>query len=589
MCIWLETISKWKLSNLCPIFKAKQKFIKSNYRPVSLLSTLSKILEMFAFRTLYKFCKENGILTWRNSGFKEYDSTILQCLDITREIYDGLDKGQDVCFVYLDVSKAFDKVWHRGLLHKLKCIGVEGNLLKWFESYLTGRQQRVTLKGQCSNWYPVEAGVPQGSVLGPLLFLIFTNDIVDSISSKIHIFADDTCLYNTIHNDMSYQVIQQDLNKISDWGKRWLVTFNAEKTDCMIFSRKRKKLPNHALTLHKKTIKVVEKHKHLGIVFSNDLSWSKHVDYVIDKVSNRLNALKSIQCKVPRLCLENVYTSMILPILDYGDVLYDNLSLADEARLENVQRQAALSCLGAYRHTKHANLLKELGWQALVERRKYHRLIIWYKVVQNITPDYSRNLLATTVGSVTEYNLRNSDRYRCPTFRTAYCGKSFTPKTAKDWNQLPDNIKLLVKLEHFKHELKKLSDCKKKKYYTSCYGKHGINLTRIRLGLSALNYQRFRYHFISDASCPQCDFKREDECHFFLECPVYSAQRVILFTKLAPVFHILSLDSNTIESDKKVKNSILNLIVNGSEVLNYSLNVNVLRYSIEYIEHTARF
>ncbi len=163
--------SMWKFANVIPIFKKNDRQDKLNYRPVSLLTCLSKICEKIVFIRLYNFLLEIKFLTPFQSGFRPGDSTTNQLILITHKIFEALERGKEVRMVFLDISKAFDKVWHRGLLLKLERLGVQDPLLKWFRSYLTGRKQRVIIDGQSSDWKQIEAGVPQGSVLGPLLFL----------------------------------------------------------------------------------------------------------------------------------------------------------------------------------------------------------------------------------------------------------------------------------------------------------------------------------------------------------------------------------------------------------------------------------
>ncbi len=181
-----------KLSNISPVFKKAVRFLKENYRPVSLLSCISKVMERVVYNSLYKYLKRHGLLSERNSGFKENDCTINQLIHLCNNIYKGLDKSKDVCLVFLDVSKAFDKVYHKGLLLKLEQLGVCGNLLKWLESYLSNRQQRVVINGQMSESKSINASVPQGSILGPLLFLVYVNDLVDDLQTTPYLFADDT-------------------------------------------------------------------------------------------------------------------------------------------------------------------------------------------------------------------------------------------------------------------------------------------------------------------------------------------------------------------------------------------------------------
>jgi hypothetical protein len=190
----------WKEANICPIFKKEDKTIVSNYRPISLLSCTGKIQERIVFKQLYKYLIDNNLLTWRNSGFRELDSAINQLLFITDKIYKALESGNEICLVFLDVFKAFDRVWHSGLLNKLRCMGIEGDLFDWIYDYLSDRKIRVVINGQKSDWLKPNAGVPQGSILGPLLFLIFISDITNEIETDIHLFADDTSLMEILEN-----------------------------------------------------------------------------------------------------------------------------------------------------------------------------------------------------------------------------------------------------------------------------------------------------------------------------------------------------------------------------------------------------
>ena len=184
---------QWKMSNISAIFKGKgEEHDPNNYRPISVTSCMGKILEKIIFKYLYNYLQEYEILTRYQSGFHPWDSTVNQLLEIYHIIIENLDKGKNIKFIFCDVSKAFDKVWHDGLLFKLKKYGIQGNLFEWFTSYLSDRKQRVHNEGFSSTWADTLAGVPQGSVLGPYLFLLYINDIVDNIQSNIRLFADDT-------------------------------------------------------------------------------------------------------------------------------------------------------------------------------------------------------------------------------------------------------------------------------------------------------------------------------------------------------------------------------------------------------------
>ena len=188
----------------------------ANYRPISLLSCVGKILEKCIKKHLTTFLNENSIISNSQSGFTQGDSTIYQLLSMYDDFSIAMDNNITTQAIFFDISKAFDKVWHRGLLHKLNSIGIRGNLLTWFNDYLSNRKQAVVLNGSRSEFLHVRAGVPQGSVLGPILFLIYINDITSEVTSTIKLFADDTSIYRSlVHDQLRFTLLNSDLIKIS--------------------------------------------------------------------------------------------------------------------------------------------------------------------------------------------------------------------------------------------------------------------------------------------------------------------------------------------------------------------------------------
>ena len=178
----------WKQANILPIFKKGDESDFGNYRPVSLLNICSKVCEKLVFKHLFNFCRDNNVISMHQSGFTPGDSTIHQLVYLYNTFHKALNDKKDVRIVFCDQSKAFDRVWHQGILYKLECIGITGDLLEWFHSYLDNREQRVIIHGSNSRWGKIPAGVPQGAHLGPLLFLIYINDITENIKSNIKLF-----------------------------------------------------------------------------------------------------------------------------------------------------------------------------------------------------------------------------------------------------------------------------------------------------------------------------------------------------------------------------------------------------------------
>ena len=208
---------KWKMANVIPVHKKNEKNLIKNYRPISLLPICGKIFEKLISDNLYFYILNNNFISDKQSGYRKKDSTVRQLLSITHEIHKAFDDSKEIRAVFLDISKAFDCVWHEGLIFKLKRIGVEGEMIDIITSFLADRQQRVTIDGKVSEWVNIQAGVPQGSLLGPLLFLVYINDIVEVVDSNIRIFADDTMIFRII-DALSTLKLNEDLENIRIWA-----------------------------------------------------------------------------------------------------------------------------------------------------------------------------------------------------------------------------------------------------------------------------------------------------------------------------------------------------------------------------------
>ena len=427
----------WKDALVCPIPKGGNTASVSNYRPISLLSCLEKVPERVVFKHLYNHFRDNDILSPLQSGFVPGDSTTNQLTFLFNAFCKALDSEKEVRVVFCDVSKAFDRVWHKGLLCKLKAAGISGSLLSWFSSYLSGRRQRVVLPGTHSDWNYIQAGVPQGSILGPLLFLLYINDIVNDIGSNIRLFADDTSLFLVVENpDTAAETLNSDLEKISQWAKTWLVKFNPAKTESLLISRKIIQPAHPPLFMLNEQIQEVENHKHLGIHFDNDGNWHAHINYIKEKAWNRIKIMRKLKFQLDRKSLETIYTSFIRPILEYANEIWDNCTEYEQEDLEKIQREAARIATGTTKLISLENLNSEIGWETLDVRRKKQKLVLFYKMVNNLTPNYLTSLVPPTVSESSSYNLRNSNDIRTVNARTAQYFSSFLPSTIRAWNTL---------------------------------------------------------------------------------------------------------------------------------------------------------
>jgi hypothetical protein len=358
----------WKGTSIVPIHKKGSVHLCSNYRPIALTSCLSKKFERCIFKHVYNFFLDNNVISVLQSGFKPGDSTAFQLIDIYNIILQAVDNGKEVRAVFCDISKAFDRVWHKGLLAKLHSCGIRGKLLAWFNSYLSNRSQTVVINGVHSDSKPVLAGVPQGSVLGPLLFLVYINDITTGITSNIRLFADDTSLFIVIEDArIASEIINDDLKIISQWANTWQVKFSPAKTEAMLFTRKRVPSNKFPLKLNDTIIPEVDEHKHFGVCFQSNCSWHSHITHVCSKVGPLINCLRSFKYRLNRTYLELLYKAYILPIFDYCDHVWSNCTQEQERNLEKLHLDAIRTICGAVRGTSHEKLYQETGLCPLVE------------------------------------------------------------------------------------------------------------------------------------------------------------------------------------------------------------------------------
>ena len=340
----------------------------------------SLILIIFIFLRLLSHCMDNNIISERQAAYIKGDSTISQLLYIVHFIRSNWGKKNIVQGTFLDISAAFDKVWHKGLLSKLYQIGIEGTFIDLFTSYLLNRKQCVVIEGVKSQLVDIGAGVPQGSRLGPLLFIIFINDIVNDLESEILVFADDTTLLASGKDPAeTSKILNRDLDKISAWADKWQVKFNPKKSKDMIFSNKA--LNNSPpLEFDKIVIDRVNRHKHLGVYLTPDLSWSIQIHETCLKANRKLSVLKSVKL-LNRQTLDLLYKVTVRSLVDYALPIYgNNLKQTDLNRLEQLQYRAGKLVVGALNYTSKEKLYDELGWETIQKRIEYLGLSIFHKI-----------------------------------------------------------------------------------------------------------------------------------------------------------------------------------------------------------------
>ena len=295
----------WKRSNIIPVHKKNDKQLVNNYRLISLLPIFGITFKKIIFNKIYSFLLEEKLLNPNQSGFRTSDSCINQLLPMTHKVFKAFDcnPSLEVRSVFLDISKAFDTFWHEGLLYKLKSMGFSGELYNILENYLSGRFQRVVLNGQTLSWRPVLAGVPKGSILVPLLFLVYISDLPDGLKSNAKLFADDTSLFTIVKDkNESAIILNDDLQLISSWAYKCKMLLNSDPkkpAQEVLFSRKNQ-IQNHpTISLNNIQVERTNFQKHLGLILDEKLNFKQHVDSAISKVNKGISVIKKLRHTLP--------------------------------------------------------------------------------------------------------------------------------------------------------------------------------------------------------------------------------------------------------------------------------------------------
>ena len=310
-----------------------------------------------------------NILTDKQHGFRRKRSCETQLVTTIQKIAQNLTSKGQVDVILLDFAKAFDKVPHRRLLHKLKFYGVDGTTLAWISSFLSSRKQLVLLDGVKSSEKEVLSGVPQGTVLEPLLFLSFINDLPDvTTSSDARLFADDCLLYRHVNSQNDSDLLQKDLSALEKWEEEWQMSFHPQKcTVIRIATNQRHVIPTQ-YTLHGHTLEVVDSAKYLGVTISEDLQWSKHIDNTVSKANRTMGFIRRNLRDCTKPVKAAAYTTMARPTLEYAPTVWDSHSSAETHKLDQVQRRAARFVHNNYTERTPGcvtHMVQNLSWQPL--------------------------------------------------------------------------------------------------------------------------------------------------------------------------------------------------------------------------------
>ena len=374
--------TRWKEANVVPLHKKGDRTVPGNYRPISLTSIPCKIMEHII---LHKLNSElDQIISTSQHGFRAGLSCETQLTSTIHSIAKALDRKVPTHALILDFKKAFDKVPHMFLINKLERYNLSPFLVDWIKHFLTGRTQRVTIKGVNSESRCVTSGVPQGSVLGPRLFLLYINDLSECVDCNISLFADDTIVYASIDNSFTVVDFQNSINAVFDWSQRWKLEFNVEKCKVMCFSGSACSDDQLPYFLNGGLLQFETHSLYLGVWLSSDLSWQYHIDCKVKKASQMLGFLRRSISSAPKALKLLAYKSFIRPILEYGCQVWDPYKRYEVDQVEAVQRKAVrFICNVKGRDIGVTGLIKDMNLETLEERRTNLRKCLLYKMIRD--------------------------------------------------------------------------------------------------------------------------------------------------------------------------------------------------------------
>ena len=442
------------------------KYDPGDYRPISLLSFLAKCIEYFVNRQLTDYIKRNNILTEHQFGFRTGNSTTYLMLEFFEKIYRSKDKNKRPAALFLDIRKAFDTVSHKLLLRKLKHYGIHGSALKWFSNYLNDRNQSTKIGFEISEKGIILTGVPQGSILGPILFSIFINDLVNVIkSSSPFLFADDGAFVFDDVDRKSFSNIKDELKNICRWLEINKLSLRFDKTHFVVFDSSTN-LDEFSIILNNEIVKITEtkSKKYLGLMVDSRLNFHDHIDFIKKKVAKRIGAMYKSKSLLPLKYRKMFANALVLPYFDYLSIIWSRTDKSKLVELDILHKKVAKIALDYKPRTESIKVYTDMRWLPLHLRRQVHYSNYIFRILHNQAPKQFSNIFSYVSGG-------SRDAEKCNLYITkSRSHKTFAYLGAKCWNLLADVCR-------------EFEDCKKfSKYLKSCFLK----------GLYGLGGQKFQ-------------------------------------------------------------------------------------------------
>ena len=443
----------WKMAYITGVFKKGSKQLPENYRPISLTSILCKIMEKFVRDNVISHLIENELLSKKQFGFVSGRSTLTQLLYYLDECIEKIANGNVIDAIYLDFSKAFDTVPHRRLLGKLESYGIQGKTLNWINSFLKGRKQQVVVNGSKSGIDSVISGIPQGTVLGPVLFVIYITDLLDVISSDGFMFADDTKIFRKITSLADALMLQDDLQKLEEWSNIWLLKFNADKCHVLTLGKFQDIKHAHRYSLCQYELEHVPSEKDLGITIDEELKFEDHITRKIQIANGIVGQIRRSFSYLSTETFRRLYVAFVRPHLEYCQAVWSPHLMRYINALENVQIRAT-KLVDGLANLDYSERLRKINIPTLVHRRRRGDMIEMFKHFKS----YDKSTLSPTFKPKNRPSRQHKLQVHQPHSNDGLRGlqsNSFYHRAPPIWNNLPKDVVEVENINAFKKALDK--------------------------------------------------------------------------------------------------------------------------------------